>query len=50
MNKNKGKTPIEIIREMNPGIYVPTGEELAKSLLEKCGISEEKKCQKKSEV
>ena len=30
------RRPIDIIREMNPGMWVPTGEELANKL-KKCG-------------
>ena len=30
-----GKKPIDIIREMNPGAFIPSGEELAKMIQEK---------------
>lgn len=43
MNKKKEKKPIEIIREMNPETWLPSGEELAEMLREKYGTTEGEK-------
>ena len=32
IGKTKEKRPVDIIREMNPGKFIPTGAELAKML------------------
>ena len=29
MEDSENKQPIDIIREMNPGVFIPTGQELA---------------------
>ena len=33
--KIEQKRPIDVIREMNPGVFIPTGQELADLLKEK---------------
>ena len=33
--KAKEKRPVDVIREMNPGVWIPTGAELAKILKKK---------------
>ena len=36
VKKQNGGRPVDIIRKMNPGKFLPTGEELAKILLGNC--------------
>ncbi|TSC82182.1 MAG: hypothetical protein G01um101420_486 [Parcubacteria group bacterium Gr01-1014_20] len=48
----QGKKPIEIIRQMNPGVFIPTGAELARMVrngtLKKRLEKEKKKRERKS--
>ena len=36
----RGERPVDIIRRMNPGKFIPTGEEFAKMLRQREGASD----------